>query len=86
MGKSMGPQIDERGRIVLPRRLREKFGLIPGMHIRIEVTETGILLRPEKDIEEAIGRLRGIIHSGNRDPQAPRTDPLDVKKIWEPKL
>lgn len=81
----MGPQVDERGRVVLPKRLRERYGLEPGRNVTVEAVEGGVLVKPAMQVDEALDRLRGAIHKGNRSPEAPPMDPLRMKKIWEPR-
>ncbi len=81
----MSSNLDDRGRVVLPKRLRDRFGLGPGSRIEIEESEDGIIVRPERDVDDVLGRFRGAIHHGNRDPKVEDSDPHEVKKIWEPK-
>ena len=47
-------QIDELGRIVIPKELRERFGIKNGDEVMIEFNEDGIIIHPEeyyKDVE-----------------------------------
>ena len=79
----MSVQVDERGRILLPKHLRERFGLVPGRRLRIEAMDDGIIIQAETEREDVLKRLRGAIHEDNQEPRAAPLDPLDAKKIWE---
>ena len=41
-------QIDELGRIVIPKELRERFGIKNGDEVMIEFNEDGIIIHPEE--------------------------------------
>lgn len=53
--------IDKAGRIVVPKALRERFGLREGSEIEIEESSEGILLKPEAQqgglVRDKHGRL-----------------------------
>lgn len=75
--------VDERGRVLVPKDLRAQFGLEPGCPVIVEADADGIKLRRAIPRKEALERLAGVI------PKAagrPTVDPLDVKRIWEPRL
>jgi len=56
--------IDKAGRLVIPKRYRERFNLVPGARLEIEADAAGLRLRPA-----AVGSLRRkrglLIHSGD---------------------
>ncbi len=58
--------IDQAGRIVVPKALRERAGLVPGVQIRIELDGVGIHIEvePGQGLEE-VGRFLLIPASGN---------------------
>lgn len=71
--------MDERGRVLIPRELREKLGLSPGRPVYVEETRQGLVIRAGLSREEALRRLRGVIteeHGGER------VDPRRVKDMW----
>ena len=41
--------IDKAGRVVLPKVVRDEYGLIPGTALEVEETEGAIVLRPSVD-------------------------------------
>lgn len=71
--------IDERGRVVIPRDVREELGFAPDRPVAWERVEGGILLRPALPMKEALRRLRGAIP---RTARGKRLDPLLLKEIW----
>ena len=67
--------LDDRGRVVIPKELREKLGLKPNQHLLIEVRGEEIVLRPALDVEKFIAELKGCVHGS-------RIKPLELKEIW----
>ena len=55
----METTLDELGRILLPKEIRDDFGLRPGAVLRIEEREGEILLRPAK--VSGLVRKEGIL-------------------------
>lgn len=55
-GKS---RVTSKGQIVIPKRLREKYAIVPAMTIRWIPKEEGLLMVPETD--DAIKAARGMI-------------------------
>jgi AbrB family looped-hinge helix DNA binding protein len=72
--------IDKKGRIVIPRHLREGLGLHEGAKVRLTLEEEKILITkpitPEKFIQEMEGCIK-------EDSPVPKINPLELKKIWE---
>ncbi len=71
--------IDKKGRIVVPRSLREKFGLRQGVRVRLRREGKGVLLAKSMSSREFIDQMEGFIKKGS---PVPRTDPLRLKRIW----
>lgn len=82
----MATTVDERGRVLIPKDLREATGVIPGRSVRVFEEDGEIRIRPQLSPEEAIKSLFGAINEETRDPDADPIDPLDLKRIWEPRL
>jgi AbrB family looped-hinge helix DNA binding protein len=76
MGIKMGELIiDERGRIVIPKEIRERLDLKPNQKLTIHLREREIILKPTVNSERFIAELKGCI-SGSR------IKPLELKEIW----
>lgn len=67
--------IDERGRVVIPKELRERLGLRPEQKIILELRGDELLLKPAVSVEEFISKLRGCVHGSKIKPQ-------ELKEIW----
>lgn len=69
--KSEKRTMGERGQIVLPKKLRERFNLGPGKKVIIEETENAIILKPEQDpkafVEEFVSVPRKVKKIGISD-------------------
>lgn len=78
--------VDERGRVLLPKDVREAHGLTPGSPVIVESGPDGVLLRAALPKEEALRRLKGAINKRTKCKDAPLLDPLEAKRIWEPRF
>ncbi len=70
--------VDSKGRILIPKEIREKIGLKAGDRTRLKVEEGKIIVIPPISPEEFIEEMEGCIKEGT-----PTIDPLRLKKIWE---
>lgn len=77
VGNSMGTEeIDERGRITIPKELREKTGLKPKARVRIIAEKNGVKIEKAVALSDFITDLRGCITVKSD------IDPLRLKEIW----
>ncbi len=77
VGNQMGiEEIDERGRVTIPKELREKTGLKPKARVRITAGKNGVKIEKAIDLSDFITELRGCI-SVKGD-----VDPLRLREIW----
>jgi AbrB family looped-hinge helix DNA binding protein len=72
--------IDKKGRIVIPRHLREGLGLHEGAKVRLTLEEEKILITKPITPEKFIHEMEGCI---KKDSPVPKINPLELKKIWE---
>ncbi len=72
--------VDDKGRILIPKEAREKIGLQVGGKARLKIEKEKIIIMAPISPEEFINELEGCIKEGT-----PTIDPLNLKKIWEPK-
>ena len=70
--------VDERGRILIPKDIREQLGLQPGSPAKLEVDDGKLVVRPSLSPDEFIRLMEGCIKEGK-----PSIDPMNLKKIWE---
>jgi AbrB family looped-hinge helix DNA binding protein len=72
--------LDGKGRILIPKETRKKLGLQAGGRARLKVEQEKIIITAPISPKEFIKEMEGCIQEGT-----PILDPLDLKKIWEPK-
>ncbi|MGA2682373.1 MAG: AbrB/MazE/SpoVT family DNA-binding domain-containing protein [Candidatus Bathyarchaeia archaeon] len=70
--------VDHRGRVQIPKAVRDKVGLQVGGKARLKIENENIVIMPPISAEEFIKEMEGCIKEG-----APATDPLKLKKMWE---
>jgi AbrB family looped-hinge helix DNA binding protein len=70
--------VDDRGRVLIPKHMRESLGLQPGRQARLEMENGRLIITPPKSPEEFIRKMEGCIKKG-----MPTIDPLKLKEIWE---
>lgn len=72
--------LDNKGRILIPKEAREKIGLQTGGKARLKIEKKKLIIMAPVSPEEFIQELEGCITE-----DTPTINPLDLKKIWEPK-
>jgi AbrB family looped-hinge helix DNA binding protein len=72
--------VDRKGRILIPKEIREKIGLQAGRKVRIKVDKEKVIVTPLISPEEFIEEMEGCIKEGT-----PTIDPLKLKEMWENK-
>ena len=71
--------IDSKGRVLIPKQIREKVGLTPGGKARLKIDKATLVIIPPVSPEEFIEEMEGCIKEG-----ASHIDPLQLKDMWEP--
>lgn len=71
--------IDGKGRVVIPKRLRERAGLREGAKVRLSVEGDRIAVAKPVGPEEFIREMEGRVKEGSN---VPRVDPLKLKRMW----
>lgn len=69
-------RVSEGGRVVIPKDVREMFGLEIGEEIIVDVEGRKIVLRPKKMIEDPVKRLYGSVKV------KPEISPKKVAREW----
>ena len=61
-------RISERGQIIIPKRLRERFGIHHNVEVEITATDQGILIQKRTAVQHSVERVYGILgRGGNTD-------------------
>ena len=71
--------VDDKGRVLIPKEVRDKVGLRVGGKARLRIEKENIVIMPPISPEEFINEMEGCIREGT-----PTINPLKLKKIWEP--
>jgi AbrB family looped-hinge helix DNA binding protein len=71
--------VDHKGRVLIPKEVRDKVGLRAGGKARLKIEKENIIIMPPISPEEFIKEMEGCIREGT-----PTIDPLKLKKMWEP--
>jgi AbrB family looped-hinge helix DNA binding protein len=71
--------VDRKGRVLIPKAVRDKVGLQAGGKARLKIDKENIVIMPPLSAEGFIKEMEGCIKEG-----IPAMDPLKLKKIWEP--
>lgn len=69
-------KVSAGGRIVIPKNVREMFGLEVGEEIIVDVEGRKIVLRPKKIMEDPVERLYGSVKV------KPEVSPKKVAREW----
>ncbi|MBO3799083.1 MAG: AbrB/MazE/SpoVT family DNA-binding domain-containing protein [Thermoproteota archaeon] len=70
--------VDDKGRVLIPKEARDKVGLKAGGKARMKVENERIIIMPPISPEEFIREMEGCIKEGT-----PKISPLKLKEIWE---
>lgn len=69
-------QIDAAGRLVIPKEIRDRYGMGPGYPVEIEDTGTEVILRPAAESEVTLRVINGF--PVFEIPRASGTDRSDI--------
>lgn len=69
-------RVSEGGRIVIPKDVREMFGLGVGEEVIVDVEGRKIVIKPKKMVEDPVERLYGSIRV------KPEASPKKVAREW----
>jgi AbrB family looped-hinge helix DNA binding protein len=67
--------IDERGRIVMPKKVWDRLHLRPEQRLKVSIKGPEIVLTPEISMEAFVSQLKDCVRGS-------RVRPGDVKGMW----
>lgn len=74
------PTVDSKGRVVLPKAVRDRLGIRPGTEVEIREEEGAAVVKPEDDPARIVDRMEALIEEANvqreRDVPEDRLDPV----------
>lgn len=78
--------MDDQGRVQIPEEIREVLGLTPGRGVILYEEAGEVRIHPQLTPEAFIQQLCGVINEETRAEDADPIDPLEIKRIWEPRV
>lgn len=74
-------KVDSKGRIVLPKEVRERLDITPGTEVAVREEDGTVVVEPEKDPEEILERMEQLVAETSADrgetkPPADSPDPV----------
>jgi len=69
------PTVDSKGRIVLPKEVRERLGITPGTEVEVHADAEKAVVEPEPDPETIIDRMDRLV--AETAPEPGETTPLN---------
>jgi AbrB family looped-hinge helix DNA binding protein len=69
-------RIDDKGRVTVPKQIRERLNLRPNQDLYVELREREIVLKLAPTVKEFASSLKGCV-------SGPTMDPLELKKMWD---
>jgi len=66
--------VDDRGRILVPKDLRDKLGIRGGERLSVDERDGEVVLRPVES-KESLKELKGVVEDSEVSPD-------EVKDIW----
>jgi len=70
-------KVDGKGRIVLPKRVRDRLGIEPGTEVEVREEGGKAVVEPEGDPQEIIERMEELV--AETSPADTETTPLDAE-------
>ncbi|MFB6188135.1 MAG: AbrB/MazE/SpoVT family DNA-binding domain-containing protein [Halobacteriaceae archaeon] len=68
-------KVDSKGRIVLPKEVRENLGITPGTEVEIREVDGKAVVEPEDNPEQIIKHMEQLIKQASTDRE--ETTPLE---------
>ena len=65
--------VSSKGQVTLPAAMRAKLGIVPGSHIRFELREQELVIKPELPMSAYYGMLKKY-----------KLDPADLEIVKDP--
>ncbi|ELY54639.1 transcription regulator [Natronococcus amylolyticus DSM 10524] len=72
------PTVDSKGRIVLPKEVRERFDIEPGTEVEVSTEDGKVVVEPETDPEVVLERLDALVEEATADRTRRDYEDLDA--------
>lgn len=74
--------VDERGRVTIPKEMRDALGIEAGEEVALELREGEVVIRPRVSREEFIETMEGCINEETVREDAEDIDPHELTELW----
>jgi len=66
-------KVDSKGRVVLPKSVRDRLGLDPGTEVEVVEEDGKVVVKPERSPEDVIETMERLVEeaSANRESRSP---------------
>lgn len=71
------PKVDSKGRIVLPKKVRDRLGISSGTNVEVHEEDGKVIVEPEDNPDEIIKRMNELIEEGAEDRSPSPYEELD---------
>jgi len=61
------PTVDSKGRILIPKEVRERLGITPGTEVEVREEGGKAIIEPEKDPEDILKRMERLVAETSAD-------------------
>lgn len=68
-------KVDSKGRVVLPKEVRERLGITPGTEVTVQEKDGKAVVEPEDDPERVIERMERLVEETSSKRE--ETTPID---------
>lgn len=75
-------RVDEKGRVTIPRSIRDSLGIEAGSDVTTSVDGGTVVIRPQISREEFAETMAGVVSAETRAADAEPTDPRTLKADW----
>lgn len=75
-------QLDRKGRITIPKSIRDQLNLTAGDHVDIDVEDGAVVIRSRISREEFVEQMKGCINQKTRRADSSSFQPEDLKADW----
>jgi len=72
--------VDNKGRIVVPKHLRNEMRIAEGSRVNVQIEEERLVVSRAVEPDEFITEMEGFLQKSSK---VPMVDPLSLKRIWE---
>ena len=72
-------KVDSKGRVVLPKELRDRLGISPGTEVELREADGQVVIEPERDPEDIVARTEELLEDAARGQTRSVADTADIE-------